>query len=461
MERLIDMEDGHLHLLRKLLNDYLANKTVWAYGSRVKWNAKKTSDLDLVVWDASTSQITEAEDAFSESNLPFTVQLYAWENTPKDFQEDIRKKYVVLQEGSKIPKGWRKVTLDTLIQEKLYSIKNILRQPLSSSQRSKMQGCYPYYGAAGQIDSISDYKIEGYHLLMAEDGKFWVSNHAHVLQGKTKQDTLLLYYILSNVNISKYITGAVQPKLSKRNLLNIKILFPPLLVRKAITEVLSSLDDKIDLLHRQNKTLENIAQTLFRKWFIEDADEEWEEQPLDKIANYLNSLACQKYLPENEFDRLPVLKIRELTNGISDKSDWASTKVDNKYIVELGDVIFSWSGSLVLKIWNGRKCILNQHLFKVTSEKYPKWFFYLWIKYYLEKFVSIAQSKAMTMGHIKREDISNSTVLVPSNSKIEKMSETMNETFRKIVFNLKKIRTLETMRNTLLPRLINGEIKLN
>jgi len=164
-------------------------------------------------------------------------------------------------------------------------------------------------------------------------------------------------------------------------------LLPPLPEQKAIAAVLSSLDDKADLLHRQNKTLEALAETLFRQWFIEEAQDDWEEKPLDEIADYLNGLACQKYPPKNDLDKLPVLKIKELKNGFTENSDWASTDIPEEYIVENGDIIFSWSGSLVVKIWDGEKCILNQHLFKVTSQSYPKWYFYFWTKFHLTAFL--------------------------------------------------------------------------
>lgn len=205
--------------------------------------------------------------------------------------------------------------------------------------------------------------------------------------------------------------GGVFDTITQNTFKEIKIKLPSLPEQKTIAEILSSLDDKIDLLNRQNKTLEEMAQTLFRKWFMEDTNKNWEEKPLDEIANYLNGLACQKYPPKNKIDKLPVLKIKELRNGFAKNSDWATSKVPDRYIIELGDIIFSWSGSLMIKIWNGKKCVLNQHLFKITSEKYPKWFYYFWTKHYIEKFIAIADSKATTMGHIKRTDLPTSAFL--------------------------------------------------
>ncbi|MGK9369410.1 restriction endonuclease subunit S [Melioribacter sp. Ez-97] len=279
-------------------------------------------------------------------------------------------------------------------------------------------------------------------------------------------DPKFVYYFLTSSDVVELLdviaegSTSAYPSIKPSDIENLDILLPPLPEQKAIAGVLSSLDDKIDLLHRQNKTLEEMAETLFMQWFVEEADEKWEEKPLDKIADYLNGLACQKYPPKNEIDKLPVLKIKELRNGFTENSDWASTEIPAEYIIENGDVIFSWSGSLMVKIWDGEKCILNQHLFKVTSKEYPKWFYYFWTKYHLEKFISIAESKSTTMGHIKREDLSNSMVIVPDEDKLKEMDNIISPYIEKLIINNKQIRTLEKLRNTLLPRLMSGEVRV-
>ena len=273
----------------------------------------------------------------------------------------------------------------------------------------------------------------------------------------------LLYYLVNPVTkheLRARSTGSVVAHLNMKDIRAFEVSLPPLPEQKAIAAVLSSLDDKIDLLQRQNATLEALAQTLFRQWFVEEAGDNWEEKPLDEIADYLNGLACQKYPPENEGEMLPVLKIKDLRGGITEQSDWATSKVEEKYLVENGDVIFSWSGSLMVKIWDGERCVLNQHLFKVTSGEYPKWFYYLWTVHHLNKFIAIAQSKATTMGHIKRRDISSSMVLVPSDNEMEEMTHKVEPIFEKMILNNRQIRTLEKLRDTLLPKLMSGEVRV-
>lgn len=269
------------------------------------------------------------------------------------------------------------------------------------------------------------------------------------------------YYIQSSYEeLLNLACGAAQQNLSVGVIADFPILLPPLAEQKHIASILTSLDDKIDLLHSENATLEAMAETLFRQWFIEEAKEDWKEISLTKVANFLNGLACQKYPPKNEIEKLPVLKIRELSNGIGDDSDWATTDITSEYIIHAGDVIFAWSASLMVKIWDGEDCILNQHLFKVTSYKYPKWFYYLWCKHHLNEFIAIAQSHATTMGHIKRGDLESAIVLIPSNKELMMMNEQMDGMLRKIENNNRQLQTLIKVRNGLLPKLINREISI-
>jgi len=203
-----------------------------------------------------------------------------------------------------------------------------------------------------------------------------------------------------------------------------------------------------------------MAEALFRQWFVEEAQEEWEVRPLSGIANFLNGLACQKYPPKNELEKLPVLKIRELSSGISEASDWATSDVKPEYIVEAGDVIFAWSASLMVKVWDGERCVLNQHLFKVTSDEFPKWFYLMWCKHHLAEFISISSSHATTMGHIKRGDLDAAMVNVLLPEELKVMSAQMMPLLDKQIVNAKQIRTLENLRDTMLPKLMSGEVRV-
>lgn len=297
-----------------------------------------------------------------------------------------------------------------------------------------------------------------------QDGWMFSSRMLRVRPNKEINSRFLSYFFQQK-NFRDYIiniaVGATMPSINTGILKTIPILYPPLEEQNSIAQVLSSLDDKIDLLHRQNETLEQMAETMFRQWFVENPNLEWEERPLSSIATFLNGLACQKYPPKHDMDKLPVLKIKELRNGLSKDCDWCTTEVDEKYIVENGDVIFSWSASLIIKIWDGQTCVLNQHLFKVTSDDFPKWYYYLWSKFHLDQFIAIARAHATTMGHIKRGDLDEAMVLTPSEDEINEMSAHFDPIIEKIKVNNRQISKLVALKDTLLPKLMSGEISID
>lgn len=364
------------------------------------------------------------------------------------------------------------------------------RKPLSALQRAKKQGIYPYYGAQGIIDHLDEYLLDGEYLLVAEDGanletrnqpianiakgKIWVNNHAHVLGNNGKCPLNLLGFILNNMNISPYVTGCAQPKLNQENLRNIEIELPSHIDR--IASILSSLDRKIELNNKINADLEEMAQAIFKNWFVDfepfkdgkfvDSElgmipEGWKVGRLTEIASYMNGLAMQKFPPENNEDSLPVLKIKELGQGFcGTDSDRCSCNIKDECRIHNGDVIFSWSGTLLVDVWCGGDCGLNQHLFKVTSKDYPKWFYYYWTKHHLQEFIHIAKDKAVTLGHIKRGHLEEAMVAIPDNDSMEKAHELFEPILSKMISLRLENSRLSTLRDTLLPRLMSGEIEI-
>ena len=280
---------------------------------------------------------------------------------------------------------------------------------------------------------------------------------------KASSDFLYYYF---NAPYGKYLLGTILRQvavagITGSDLMQLTLNIPDKTEQNIIAKVFSSIDDKIEFLKKQNNTLEAMAATLFRQWFVEKPKVSWEEKPLSYIANFLNGLACQKYPPKNEIEKLPVLKIRELSNGITEASDWATSYVNTDYIVELGDVIFAWSASLMIKIWDGERCVLNQHLFKVTSENYPKWFYLCWCKHHLDEFIAISASHATTMGHIKRSDLDNAMILIPSGKELNVMTEIMEPIIEKKITNYQQLSVLKKLRDTLLPKLMSGEVRVD
>ena len=296
---------------------------------------------------------------------------------------------------------------------------------------------------------------------------------------------------------TSYGSGTGIQNLTQETISSLEIDLPPISEQNTIASILGVLDDKIEINRHMNHTLESMAQVLFKSWFVdfdpvvaksegrkpygmnaataalfpsefqgigndefEAIPTGWHIESLSDIADYENGLALQKHRPEDD-EFLPAIKIRELRQGFADSSsEKASPNIKPSCIIDDGNVIFSWSGSLMIDLWCGGKGALNQHLFKVTSDKYPKWFYYFWTNYHLPNFQNIAEGKATTMGHIQRHHLEAAKVVIPSDAILETANKVMQPMLDQIVKNRVQIRTLATIRNSLLPQLLSGELRV-
>ena len=234
--------------------------------------------------------------------------------------------------------------------------------------------------------------------------------------------------------------------------------------QERIARFLLNIDEKIKMNDKINKNLEQQAQAIFANEFLslETLPEGWKQASLIDIADYLNGLAMQKYRPTADESGIPVLKIKELRQGCcDDNSELCSPSIKSDYIIHDGDVIFSWSGSLLVDLWCGGICGLNQHLFKVTSSKYDKWFYYAWTKHHLDRFVAVAADKATTMGHIKRDELAKAEVLIPNEADYNRIGALLQPIYEMIISNRIENKKLAATRDTLLPKLMNGEIDIS
>jgi len=274
-----------------------------------------------------------------------------------------------------------------------------------------------------------------------------------------------LRYTVGNKDFIQRIKGNIvqtaQPNLSLGLLSDGKVGYPNLKEQSAIAKILSDLDAKIELNQNMGKNMEATGLALFNKWFSgENVPDDWGTKPLDQIAEYLNGLPLQKYPVEDGEEYLPAIKIRELRNGITEQTDKVSLNIPEDYIIEDGDVLFSWSGTLEVEIWTNGQGALNQHLFKVSSIEYPKWFYYYWTKHFLRKFRHIAKGKATTMGHIQRHNLTESDVIIPDKKSLENMDKVMSPIIEKIIDLNLEARNLSKIRDSLLPRLMSGKIRV-
>lgn len=407
-----------------------------------------------------------------------------------------------------IPEDWEVKTLPDVSEN---CDKN--RVPLSSAQRNKRKGKFPYYGAAGIIDWIDEYKYDGEYLLVAEDGtitsngknpmlqlpkgKFWVSNHAHVLKFTNTKELKYIYYSLRNINIVPYITGAVQPKLSQTNLN--KIQFPYSQndnERYSIAKILSDLDSKIELLQKQNKTLEKIGQAIFKHWFVDFEFPNEEGKPykssggkmveselgdipdgwgVGKLGDFVESVSGCSYTSkglENSEKALVTLKSISVNGFTQEGFKEYTGDYKDKHVVKDGDIVVAHTDLTQNRIILGKPAVvrdLGKYEVMIASMDLSivrpikllnrPYLFYLLSTH---MFHSHAQgySNGTTVIHLSRKAVPEFPFIIPSEEILNNFKEFSNYFFDKISINQKSIKSLEKTRDLLLPKLMTGKIRV-
>lgn len=263
----------------------------------------------------------------------------------------------------------------------------------------------------------------------------------------------------------------------------------PLRNQERIGEIFSALDKKIELNRRINQNLEAMAKQFYDYWFVQfDFPNEegkpykssggkmvWNEKlkrnipvgwhcgNLFEIAVFTNGLACQKFRPKDDEESLPVIKIREMHDGISDDTEEVTSNIPESVKVYNGDVLFSWSASLEVMLWAYGLGGLNQHIFKVTSANdFPKSFYYFQLLDYIDVFKKVAEARKTTMGHITQDHLQQSTIAIPDNKDIAvRFEELISPIFEQVVKLHEEISYLIKERDELLPLLMNGQVSVN
>ena len=311
-------------------------------------------------------------------------------------------------------------------------------------------------------------------------------------------DPRYLFYLMASQQVVDFATqgsiGTKMPRAKWDHVSRYPVELPPLPEQRRIAHILGTLDDKIELNRRMNETLEEMARAVFKDWFVDfgpvrakmegreaylpeeiwrlfpdrlveselgEVPEGWGVKSLDEIANYRNGLALQKFRPERDEERLPVVKIAQLRSGVADSREWSTANIIPECVIDDGDVVFSWSGSLLVKVWTGGRAALNQHLFKVTSEDYPKWFYLHFTKHHLAEFQSIAADKTTTMGHIKRQHLKEAKCAVPDREMISLVHRVIGKLVEQSISNDIVESELGELRDALLPELVSGQVETN
>ena len=313
----------------------------------------------------------------------------------------------------------------------------------------------------------------------------------YIKEDDNKYDLKLLYYYLKYLRLDRLNEDSAVPGLNRDNAYLQDIYLPDdIPEQKRISRILSVLDDKIDLLRRQNETLEAIAQTLFKRWFVkfEFPDERgrpykssggkmvsselgvipdgWSEKCFYELGAYINGGAFKQEDFSQHNAGLPIIKIVELKYGITNQTKYTEKQVTDKIIINDNDILFSWSGSpetsIDIFVWNLGRGVLNQHTFKVIPNKsIEKSWLYNLLKFYKPLFIRIAKQKQTTgLGHVTVSDLRENKVVFPNNKILTKSNLIADPIFKKYYLNLKEISTVSKLRDILLPKLMSGQIRV-
>ena len=386
--------------------------------------------------------------------------------------------------------NWHSTKLGDLVD--IFDSKRI---PLSSAERSKKKGTYPYYGASNIVDYVDDYLFDGEYLLVSEDGenlktrntpiaflakgKFWVNNHAHILRGKKEHLTKYLCWYFSQLDISPFLTGAVQPKLSKKNLEAIKINLPiDDIEQKTIVDFLSSIDNKIEALQSQNIKLEEIAQKVLREWFLNynfpdisgrpykksggkmklesdlEIPQHWKLHELRDVFAFIKGKKPEIVSPTSVEGFMPQILIEVFDGGVP---SYANPK--GLITAEAEDIIMVMDGASSGRLEFGFAGIIGSTLSVLKCSDNVRSILYFFLK--IQERDIRSKTTGSAIPHTDKERIYRLQIALPeSNSEFAMFDNYFSIIRKKIAHNRKMISTLRNIKNKTLPRLMRGQVKL-
>jgi len=361
-----------------------------------------------------------------------------------------------------IPEGWKECKLGDVAT---------IKTGKTNSVDAVVDGAYPLFDRSMNVKKSSKYLFDCEAVLVPGEGKEFAPRYYKgkfdlhqrtyaVIPNQQICDGRYCYYTLLNGRnyFSLVAVGSTVMSLRLSTFELFDILLPPLAEQRAIASVLSSLDDKIDLLHRQNQTLEKMAEAIFRQWFIEEADEGWKEGDIYNLIEVDYGYPFKSKLFNEEGIGLPLVRIRDLKRGTTDF--YTNEEYDVKYEVNTGDIVAGMDGEFKVYLWGGEKALLNQRAcrFRPKYNFVPHLFVYSLMKPYLYYYENV--KVGTTVIHLGKSDLDEIRIRIPPREKLVEYGLWANPAFAMLKNNYNQIRTLEKLRDTLLPKLMSGEVRV-
>jgi len=515
---LIDIRPDHWEMVRAILQRHVPRHTVWAFGSRAKWTAKDYSDLDLcVVADKplSFSLLGAMAEDFSDSDLPWKVDVVDWATTSESFRKIIEQDKVVMQksvEGRGMTSEWAKVSLGDVIT---------LQRGFDLPSQNRKPGKVPIVSSSGISDFHSEIRVKGPGVVTGRYGTigqvflikkdFWPLNTTLWVKDFHGNDPQFASYLLRTVDFQSCSDKSSVPGVNRNDLHRIPVLLPPLPEQKAIAAVLGALDDKIELNRQMNATLEAMARALFQSWFVDfdpvrakldgrqpvgmDAEtaalfpEHLEESPLGKKPVGWEVTALDNVLAILETGGRPKGGVGGITDGVPSIGaesivsvgifDFGKTKFVpikfyegmKKGYIESHDVLLYKDGGRpgeyephVSMFGDGfpfEKCCINEHVYRLrANERLSQEYLYFWMTSEGAFAEMRIKGTGVAIPGLNSTAVRSLTILVPPRPVIDAFTRQAALLVTRLLGNAKQSRTLATLRDTLLPKLLSGELSV-
>jgi type I restriction enzyme, S subunit len=469
------LSEKQLEQIVDFIAEYPEVESAVLFGSRALGTYKEASDVDIALHGEKVNHSLAAKMKFNieeDTYLPFMFDFVAYPTITNDaLRKHIDMKGVVIFRREE--SNWKEGVLGDVINFG------------NGKSRPKTEGTYPVYGGNGILGYATEFNYDGQTIVIGRVGAYcgatyfenqpiWVSDNALAAKPKNRNDAKYLYYLLKDLNLNQHAEGSSHPLVTQRLLNAIDVTYSDdECEQKAIASVLSSLDDKIDLLHRQNKTLEAMAETLFRQWFVEEAQEGWEEVRLSDLCSVItkgttpttlghkfvdtgvNFVKAESITDEGNFLVVKFARISEETHAFLSRS-----------ILQSGDVLCSIAGTI------GRIAIVDHAILpantnqaiailRVNSDKCIAEFVYLFLKSAAFREVMEGKIVHAVQPNLSLGEIGSTTLQRPSNEALNRFETVIQPIFEKKKHNTRNIHTLEKLRDTLLPKLMSGEVRVN
>ena len=471
----IDLTAGQRRTVLALLNRYLPGTAVWAYGSRVKWTSHPASDLDLVAFakPEQVARLAELREAFDESNLPFRVDLFVWDDVSEGFKKRIEDDHVLLtrvKEARNTKGRWvdsRWGDLATLEYGKA------LRDYRNS------RGSHSVFGTNGKIGHHFDALSDGPTVIVGRKGAYrgvhysskpcWVIDTAFYLNPQKNIDMHWAYYELLNQDINKLDSGSAIPSTSREDFYVLPVTVPPIQEQRSIAHILGTLDDKIELNRRMSETLDKAVRILFKSWFV-DSSEFGAKQgapPLSSgdLKEYA-SLNPESWSATNRPESVAYVDLSNTKWGTIEKIEtyeWSDAPSRARRVVRPGDTIVGTvrpgNGSFALV---GKDGLTASTGFAVLRPKADFDAQFVWCaatsKDNIERLAHLADGGAYPA--VPAEAVAATPVVLADVSTRSKFSDATAPLVAKYLACSEESRTLADLRDTLLPKLISGEIRI-